>query len=134
MMSLTGLPMPPSINGAFVNLPGRGRCKSRIYLDFEVSFRRWAIINRQARSRLQPKPNYPLKLILVFRLHRSRIFSKKGEIKRFDISNRIKVIEDKICEFLDIDDSIFWKVSAEKVEIPADTLEGVDVIIDQMDP
>ena len=139
MITLSGLPVPPTVNSAFFNVPGRGRSKSASYFAFDAEINRWIYSNRTqifaAKKALQDcrAKQSRLTLSLLFYLHRSRLIAKNGNVKRFDVSNRIKALEDKVSHLLEIDDSFFWKISAEKLDIPADEQESVIVIIDQMD-
>lgn len=43
-------------------------------------------------------------------------YTKKGTIRKEDISNRIKIAEDALMEGLGLDDCFIFKVSAKKVE------------------
>ena len=48
-------------------------------------------------------------------LPKSYIWTKKGELRQMDASNRIKGIEDLICKKLGIDDKEFFLVTVRKV-------------------
>jgi Holliday junction resolvase RusA-like endonuclease len=80
MSSITlHLPVPPSVNGLYFNLPGRGRVRTRAY-------REW-VRNADAHLMAQKRPaarlTGPLELLI-----------KIPRYLRGDISNRIKALED----------------------------------------
>lgn len=50
-----------------------------------------------------------------FFFKKERLFTLKNKPKKLDVSNRIKAIHDSLCKLLEIDDSLFFKVTAEKV-------------------
>lgn len=47
--------------------------------------------------------------------HSSSWLNKNGSVKKRDCTNLIKVAEDAFSEAIGIDDSRFWKVTAEKI-------------------
>lgn len=109
------LPSPPSVNEAFRNVPGKGRCKTQVYMD-------WA---GHAGWRL--KEQRPTKLhgyvVVVISVERGSL--------RADIDNRIKLLLDLLVEHQVIDDDRFivglaaaWAPAASKLArvmvLPAD--------------
>jgi Holliday junction resolvase RusA-like endonuclease len=74
--------------------------------------------------------NTHLSIRAVFYLKRERIFTKKGEIKKFDVTNRLKALHDTFCTFCCIDDKIFFHSSAEKIETINE--ERVDIFISEI--
>ena len=48
-------------------------------------------------------------------LYSSEWFFKNGSLKRIDLTNITKVVEDAICKALGVDDSLFYKSELEKV-------------------
>jgi len=97
-------------------LPNGGRCRNKLYKDFAKKFEEWAVINYQTVNRVKKmvKTWNKVGLVLTFSLPESKVYTKVGEIKRYDISNRIKVIEDAISEAICVDDSNFWEIKAIK--------------------
>ena len=115
-MYLNNLPMPPSLNSCYMPLPNGGRCRSQSYKDFQKAFNQWAIDNyldiNACRASL--KGIFQIGLVLTFSLPRGILITKKGTVKRWDSSNRIKVIEDALSEALNLDDCLIWDVRAIK--------------------
>lgn len=70
-----------------------------------------------------------LEISCQFFFHYSRLFTKDGRVKKLDVSNRIKALHDCLCRLLGIDDSVFFRVSAEKGTAHADLDEMVMVDI-----
>lgn len=66
------------------------------------------------------KPNVPYTLIVCFNLGKDELFNstwpeKTGErYKKYDASNRLKLMEDAICEACGHDDRQHWNVVASK--------------------
>jgi len=77
---------------------------------FKTKFFNWA--RRNPVKQLETG-RYELHLKFYFTF--KDLFTKKNEIKRLDVSNRIKLIEDQLAEHLGIDDRYFFKVTAEKI-------------------
>jgi Holliday junction resolvase RusA-like endonuclease len=111
-----GMPVPPSVNNCYMPLPNGGRCRNKLYKDFAKKFDDWAVINYQSVNRVKKmiKPWRKVGLVLTFSLPESKIYTKTGTIKKYDISNRIKVIEDAISNLICLDDSNFWEIKAIK--------------------
>lgn len=65
-------------------------------------------------------------------LHRGRIFCKDGRPKRWDVTNRVKALDDALCEILGMDDSIIWKSTEEKILAPESVREHVSVLLTPM--
>ena len=57
---------------------------------------------------------YYLEIRSIFFFHHSKLFTKKNTAKRLDCSNRIKALHDQLCKAIGIDDSLFFRVYAEK--------------------
>ena len=90
------IPMPPSTNHAYYNVPGRGRVLSTVAREFKdkASWQAYKARNEQG---WRYEPGARLSLSLEFH------FSRDG--KR-DISNRVKLVEDALAEALGFDDSV----------------------------
>jgi Holliday junction resolvase RusA-like endonuclease len=127
-LTLRYLPCSVSVNSAYSNIGfSRGiirnsskRCKSKKYLEFEQKFNAWALTHskdiREAREWIKGKGLFSLHITMCFPM--SMLFTKKGEVKKFDCSNYIKSCEDKITELLGFDDSRIFKCSIEKKPNP----------------
>ena len=87
------------------------------------------MLNRHLSRSFSVSPTQTLYLHLVINLHRSRLHTKDGRIKRLDVSNRIKILEDALANWLGFDDSQVWHVSATKKEIPPGETERVTAIL-----
>lgn len=71
----------------------------------------------------------PLEIKCLFFFQHKRIFTKDGCAKKIDVSNYIKAVHDSLCNLLEIDDSVFFKVYAEKAICSPDCDEMVCVEI-----
>jgi Holliday junction resolvase RusA-like endonuclease len=96
--------LPPSVNKLFTTVrdPATGVIK-RVLTSKARKIRRLvaALINRT----LDPSKLYELHI--AFHLP---CFTKKGAVRKVDLSNRIKFIEDCVCEALGIDDSHVFRI------------------------
>jgi Holliday junction resolvase RusA-like endonuclease len=124
---LRNAPIPPSVNKAYRNVPGQGRVASRELCLYKRAFQSWALLNAKALSRIKEEiSETQLTLSLTFRLPFATIFTLSGTPKMWDVSNRIKVIEDCLCKVLGLDDKWVWSVTARKEESQE---AGVDIEI-----
>lgn len=131
MLVLHSAPVPPSVNQAYRNVANRGRVASRSLLDYRATFAAWALQNSRILQTIALSVSEKkIALHLSFTLPRKTLFTLQGAPKRWDVSNRIKVIEDLLCASLGIDDKWVWKISAEKGE---GAREGVDITLVTLD-
>lgn len=99
-MITISIPVPPSVNGAWCNVPGRGRVKSAAY-------RKWsADAGMLAKVQVAGKPQITGPLVVSIRCERPRAGA--------DVDNRIKPVLDLLTDIRLIgDDSQVVKVSCE---------------------
>lgn len=57
---------------------------------------------------------YKLQIHCGFYFRRDRLYTKEGKFKKLDVSNRLKAAHDGVAKMLGIDDSAFFRISAEK--------------------
>lgn len=123
---LKEMPLPPSENHLYRNVPRLGRSKTRLYKDYELEFETWAWKCHKeltiARNLLSPHPFVGISL--HFRFEYSRLFCKDGSVKKNDVTNRLKCFLDLLAKHLHFDDSRFFEVTARKT---SSLKEGVDV-------
>lgn len=128
MVEIRGLPLPPSENQLYRNVPRIGRVKSQIYRKYEQEFNVWALQNKLLlkASSLFFQEAIPLRIEMKFKFFYNKIYCKDGRIKKMDASNRLKCFLDLLSKSLGFDDSRFFEVSCQKC-IAAE--EGVDIKI-----
>lgn len=111
------LPMPPSVNKAYVSLNNR-RILSKEGKLYKQSVR--DIIGQAYGTTPVPSmENTPLtlKVVLVFDAIENKGWSKgtaKSRYKRVDVSNRVKLLEDAMFEVLGVDDSLIFSLYVTK--------------------
>lgn len=98
--------MPPSVNTAYGNGRYGGRFKTKKYYEWEKS--------------LPPqqggKFKYTGKVLMIDYVFYSKWYNKNGTVKKKDVSNYIKVVEDSISKYVDgFDDRYVWNFTAKKV-------------------
>ncbi len=135
-----GLPIPPSSNHQYF-LARRGsktyhvsseelkRFKKNMqyvpYLDDSFESNKKLVLQMvENKQRLEIKA--------LFRFHHYNLYTKSGEFKKMDVSNRLKALHDQLCKLLGIDDSLFFKVSAEKIVCDIKVSEECDVAISEI--
>jgi hypothetical protein len=140
--------MGPSVNDAWRNIPGRGRAKTRLYLDFEKAMAVWQAKNQgdialAKTIATQVTAGVGLKLKYTFYFDRDRVITKSatgkhspaakrklaGESKRLDVTNFLKCAEDQIFKLLEVDDCYAWEVGIEKAIAAPGDKEFVDIEI-----
>lgn len=134
---LWGLPMPPSVNACYSNVPGRGRCKTLEYKNYTNLVHYWAMKNastvRNAQHQLRGlQADEVIKMEYRFFCDRKKVINKKdGRPKKNDTANRLKPLDDQIAALVQIDDSLFWHGVFEKIPVVMKPLdrEFVDVTL-----
>src|SRR5687768_6995399 len=105
------LPHPPSTNGLFANIPGKGRVKTAAYRDW-IEAAGYEIL-AQGRQKIRGKVSIA-------------ILASRPDKRKRDCSNLIKPLEDLLVRMAVIEDDSF----VERLSVQwTDTGEGVTVIV-----
>jgi len=133
---LTGIPIPPSVNGQYSTFVRRGRAiriKSKESIDYIKAFELWAIQNfrtlNEARNSIILWNSKFVEVSMFAGFKQERILCKDGSPKKMDISNRTKLIHDLLAIKIALDDCCFVRTPAEKCIAPVDTGEELIVVI-----
>ena len=115
MIKLFKFPVPPSTNGLYKNV-GKRRARSEAYREYIHECDEWESLNAYAVSvaRSAIENINLVSLELEFNLPQEKLFTKKGEVKRYDLSNRIKALEDQLFKMLGRDDSCVFEIKSVK--------------------
>lgn len=114
--------LPPSLNNMYLHIR-KDRKIIRVLAPEGKRFKKEAtahLVKHYAFELTQFKRNEPH--VLFIRLSTPDLYTKgwpktaENRYKRFDVSNRIKIIEDVLAELMDVDDSNFVLVGGEKVD------------------
>jgi Holliday junction resolvase RusA-like endonuclease len=137
---VTGLPIPPSSNGQYKPFKNRrtGRLSFRASLELEAYKRdlnlcfykqptQFLSNVKKLQSWLEHGIYFEVKATLFFK--EKTLFTLKGMPKKMDVSNRLKSLHDGLATLLQIDDSLFFKISAEKRLTHANENESVVIEI-----
>jgi len=130
---LYGLPIPPSLNNAYPSVNGR-RVQSKELHRWKVDMMEWALINRASVKELRnefefiPK-GHTVAVNCVYYFKRERVLTKKGDPKRLDVDNRLKVLLDQVTELIGIDDCMIWQGSFWKRIAPDKEHCDVELVI-----
>lgn len=139
-IEIKGFPLPPSANALYLNIPGRGRCKSAALTKYESDVRFWCLRNQHQMNLARELtigvgPGVFLKVSKMFFMKKKSILKKDGTPKRNDTSNRIKALEDVLSKLLGIDDKWFWAGTYDKRPTPNPALpEHVDIRLELYEP
>lgn len=124
MVTLDELPLPPSSNSQYVSFAFRGKVIHKpapSYKAFKAAMAYWAQLHpeelRAARTQVAIWRNqgevFEVDCFIV--VPPDKLYTQKGEIRKWDVSNRIKALHDQVAEWLGLDDSHFFVVRAEKM-------------------
>lgn len=129
-----GMPFPPTTNNLFKNFVRNGkmlRVTTDDYKEYKKEFAEVISDKKYEKSinKVQSyvEQNYTLKLSLTFYFNRKQVFCKDGSLKKNDVTNRIKAIEDCLCDALGIDDKQFFFVSCAKMYTDGEAYVDVEV-------
>ena len=121
VIDLKGL--PPSSNKAYVNIAGKHRSLSATGRRYKNKVKT-LVASKHRQDLLSILPNKPYALLIV--LYTQNLFTKlyphraRNRYKKFDVTNRAKLLEDALSEALGVDDSNNILVTILKVEAPED--------------
>lgn len=142
---IRGFPIPPSDNTLKVPIRrfaknGGGKrvlsfMDSPAYVEYKSTVNLWRMKNfasyatQIGRLMIWYRAGQPLGIIVDFRVHRSRLFTADGKIRRWDVTNYMKALHDTFCAITHMDDSAFFDCQQRKVEIPDGRLECLNLHI-----
>jgi len=136
LFTFKDFPFPPSENQIYRNIMYRtknqraivGRAKTAQYRDFEAKVQMWSYSRtlQLNLARHQIKEDYRLWIDFKLLMPYAKLYSKRGTIKRWDVTNRIKAMLDLFSKCLGIDDSQFFKCTIEKIH---STFEDVEITV-----
>lgn len=106
------LPVPPSTNQLYATVFGR-----RVLSAEGKKYKKY-VVARTPVYRGPLEDNQWLTIKLVFHVPLYNAKSAKHAKKQWDLSNRVKALEDAICEGLSIDDRAVIRMELEKVDAP----------------
>jgi hypothetical protein len=144
---LLNLPVPPSANGLYKSVmlkrpnrkPTMRRVKTREYVIYSNQMQHWRLQNHRGVRALnawilatfpeRPGAQPLIWLDRFFHLHRSTLWTQKNTVKKYDVTNRIKALDDELTKIIELDDCLIWGGSEEKNEIPEEVQPCVNIII-----
>lgn len=118
------LPIPPSSNRQYrISMRYRKTrlVKTELLTDFERALSHWELFYKQSHVKNLTKialwkqdPHLRLQMDVYFLFEYDKLFTKLHKVKKLDTSNRIKSLHDGVCDLLGIDDSLLFRITAEK--------------------
>lgn len=117
---LSGIPVPPSSNGQYASLFRGGkivRVPSKEFADYKKAWAQWVKFNRESITEAKNSLlawNSSIEVSMLLALDWERLVTKRGTMKKLDITNRSKILHDLLGETLLIDDSLFVRTPMEK--------------------
>lgn len=121
--------LPPSINEVYMTVRAN-KATLRILTPVGRRFKNEAeahLARTYPTQLAKMRPNFPYALFFRFNFLKINNAGWKtgtaARYKRFDVSNRIKVLEDSLSDVCSVDDSNFTFVSCEKVQGPEELTE-----------
>jgi len=135
MIVLGNIPIPPSSNQQYATVKSRHtgkliRTKADCLVTYQKEMYDWGMENLRAIHMVRKTfTGKELCVHSIFFLHQSRIYTKEGMPKKFDVSNRIKALHDEIAKLTGIDDCWFFYTSEVKMPIKEDKQECVIMMV-----
>lgn len=122
------IPFPPSVNNAYAYSKYKDRMvRSKAHCEYDKLFQTWRLNHYQVlRNAGNTLRGHRLRLDLCFYCSTD---TAKGGVRKIDLSNRIKLIEDQLARSLGIDDSYIFVITAIKRDVPKGVDSRVDVKI-----
>lgn len=135
---IKGLPIPPSSNSQY-KLFRRGNKTYHVPTDELIIFKE--LMERypdkhpnEYQSHLKIMSDWlakglTLEFHATFFFSHKRVWTLKNTPKRMDVSNRIKALHDCVSSILNVDDCVFFRISAEKTVVKENEAESVSIEI-----
>lgn len=115
LLQLSKLPIPPTSNrylmpaqSRLIKTPEARRYESGIQIYGLKFFRQIEAIKKAFQDKTLCVDYY-------FIFHKSRVLTKKDTMKRLDVANRVKIIQDCVSKLVEIDDCYFVSGKIEKL-------------------
>ena len=128
------VPLPPSSNNQYFSFVRNGkilRGASKELTQFKKAMAMYWLTQKRellfAREQLSGKP---LSVHIDFMFAKERIFTKKGYLKKLDVSNRLKAIHDSLADALLTDDCFFVNISADKLAVKSKYEESATIRVE----
>ena len=121
---LIQLPIPPTSNHQYIPIRQGRSCRlvsSQKLNDYKKAMQAYKFtspifLQQSHQMKLWKEEGHIFEVRAIFFFHTKNIYTKRGDVKKMDVSNRLKALHDSLAELFDIDDSFFFRVAAEKVE------------------
>jgi len=137
---VTGLPIPPSSNGQYKPFKSKhtGKLSFKATPELEAYKRNLDLcfyknpglfLSNIKKLESWLANGIYLEVKATFFLNVKTMLTQKGEPKRMDVSNKLKSLHDGLAKLLQVDDSLFFKISAEKRLTHSNEVESVVVEI-----
>lgn len=132
------LPLPPSSNNQYLLVRRKGKSyhvSSPELKKFKVEMEEYPLkrpndfIQNLSLIKAWKEKKLRLEFHSTFYFSYGRIFTKDHRPKKMDVSNRIKALHDCVASMLGMDDSIIFKMVAEKTLAKMDEKERVEIQI-----
>lgn len=132
------LEMPPSSNNQYILVRRGGKTfhvasgKLKAYQNVMNSYpyRKEKTFKRDQKQILDwIAEGKKLQVDALFFFHKKSLFTLDGRVKKMDVSNRLKALHDALSTLMGVDDSLFFRVVAEKIQGDEEKAESVTVKI-----
>lgn len=121
-------PWPPSENSVYSS-NGRFRFANKKLKNYRINVTLWRTANQDLVRQLQEYKDKKIAVYADFYFEHERVYSLKGEPKKNDVTNRIKVFQDCLCDLIGTDDKWIFKFSCRKLTVEKHREPYVSVVI-----
>lgn len=121
VLLIKGFPLPPSENILYRNVPRVGRVATKELKQYREECKIWEYQNKAAAETFKNmcfkhwSNTSMFQFDYFFIMKKERIFTKDGRPKRLDVANRIKAMQDSLCNILGLDDKHIFSSYIEKL-------------------
>lgn len=133
MIIIKGFPLPPSSNKLYSAFKGR-LVKSKGGREYDVKVDVFKIVYKRkleaVKNEISKLNTNALKVSCIFVFHKNRIIGQKGQVKKLDVTNRVKQVHDNLAKIIEIDDCHFFETPIKKVICESEKDEQVIIIIE----
>lgn len=137
VIRLFNLPMSPSSNTQYRTFRNQGKTYhaiSKTYAKYKQSMHeypfRFPYVFSQAKKQMGEwvRDGVKLEFHSVFFFKQKKIFTLEGRPQKLDTSNRIKALHDVVSEMLGVDDSMYFRIFAEKAQAIGDEMVCIEIL------
>lgn len=124
--------LPISVNAMYARGRGGRRYKTPTFVEWETTTTMAITRDHPELVTKKREWGYPVFMVYEFVIPEDKFYLKSGGVRRIDVSNFLKSIEDVVTPLLGIDDSLVRGISL--LKSPGKTARTIIEVFDEQDP